>query len=215
MPAHSRTVRRSTTGGRSPYQRPYRYRRLRVPPEPVSQSPTSTPQKGESDAPSVPHLDNQKLEQLVGRFVQDLGAVLHAATLLVGDRLGLLQAMADSAWITGGPAERTVRTSGTWPNGWRPRLPLVTPNTTPTPAGSAVRGAGFRSDRRIQPIVLPGRLEAAAAIKDVELITDAFRDGHGVAWGEHHPDLFVGTDRFFRPNYIANLTPRGFPRLTA
>ena len=28
----------------------------------------------------------------------------------------------------------------------------------------------------------------------------------GVAWGEHHPDLFVGTERFFRTNYIAHLT---------
>ena len=51
-------------------------------------------------------------------------------------------------------------------------------------------------------------------IKDVDLIVDAFRDGRGVAWGEHHPDLFVGTERFFRTNYIAHLTTTGSQRWT-
>ena len=46
--------------------------------------------------PSIPHLDNHKLEQFFGRFVSDLGAVMHAATVLVGDRLGLYAAMADN-----------------------------------------------------------------------------------------------------------------------
>ena len=50
-------------------------------------------------------------------------------------------------------------------------------------------------------------------IKDVDLIADAFRDGRGVAWGEHHPDLFVGTERFFRTNYIAHLTDYWIPAL--
>jgi hypothetical protein len=64
------------------------------------------------------------------------------------------------------------------------------------------------------PLSFPGGFQAAAAtIKDVELIVDVFRDGHGVAWGDHHPDLFVGTDRFFRPNYIANLTTSWIPAL--
>ena len=58
--------------------------------------------------PSIPHLDQHKLEQFFGRFVQDLGAVMHAATLLVGDRLGLYQAMADSQWVT--PADLAERT---------------------------------------------------------------------------------------------------------
>ena len=49
-------------------------------------------------------------------------------------------------------------------------------------------------------------------IKDVDLIVDAFRDGRGVAWGEHHPDLFAGTERFFWTNYIAHLTDYWIPR---
>jgi hypothetical protein len=34
-------------------------------------------------------LDQDKLEELVGQFVIDLGAALHAVGVVVGDRLGL------------------------------------------------------------------------------------------------------------------------------
>lgn len=30
-------------------------------------------------------------------------------------------------------------------------------------------------------------------------IAEAFQSGGGMFWGEHDPDLFVGTERFFRP----------------
>jgi hypothetical protein len=54
-------------------------------------------------------IDPQKLEAFVGRFVQDLGAVIHAATVLLGDRLGLYKAMADGSPVT--PEELARRTS--------------------------------------------------------------------------------------------------------
>ena len=37
-------------------------------------------------------LDNDKLNAFMGSFVQDLGAVMHAATIVVGDQLGLYKA---------------------------------------------------------------------------------------------------------------------------
>jgi len=33
-------------------------------------------------------------------------------------------------------------------------------------------------------------------------------------WGEHHPDLFIGTERFFRPGYAAYLVASWIPSLT-
>jgi 2-polyprenyl-3-methyl-5-hydroxy-6-metoxy-1,4-benzoquinol methylase len=47
----------------------------------------------------------------------------------------------------------------------------------------------------------------------VERIENHFRDGGGMLWGEHHPDLFVGTARFFRPGYAAYLTSLWIPSL--
>jgi SAM-dependent methyltransferase len=34
-----------------------------------------------------------------------------------------------------------------------------------------------------------------------------------VGWHEHHPDLFAGTERFFRPGYAANLISSWIPAL--
>jgi 2-polyprenyl-3-methyl-5-hydroxy-6-metoxy-1,4-benzoquinol methylase len=64
------------------------------------------------------------------------------------------------------------------------------------------------------PVYLPGAFQVIASVmKDEEKITAAFKTGKGVGWHEHHPDLFVGTERFFRPNYVANLVANWIPAL--
>jgi len=40
-----------------------------------------------------------------------------------------------------------------------------------------------------------------------------FRTGKGMEWGEHHPCLFHGTERFFRAGYNANLLGSWLPAL--
>jgi len=53
-------------------------------------------------------IDGEKLNALLGQAVQDMGAALHATLIIIGDKLGLYRAMADSApvllWLadTGG-----------------------------------------------------------------------------------------------------------------
>ena len=46
-------------------------------------------------------------------------------------------------------------------------------------------------------------------------MAEAIREGRGVGWHEHHHDLYQGTERFFRPNYIGNLVGSWIPRWTA
>ncbi|HMJ08269.1 MAG TPA: class I SAM-dependent methyltransferase, partial [Pyrinomonadaceae bacterium] len=45
-------------------------------------------------------------------------------------------------------------------------------------------------------------------------ISDAFTSGAGMHWGDHDPDLFVGTEKFFRPGYTAYLVDSWIPSLT-
>ena len=44
-------------------------------------------------------------------------------------------------------------------------------------------------------------------------LIEAFKTGKGIGWHEHDPNLFEGTERFFRPGYIANLVPAWLPAL--
>jgi SAM-dependent methyltransferase len=64
------------------------------------------------------------------------------------------------------------------------------------------------------PAFIPGAFQLLAAmIKDEPHITERFRSGEGFGWHEHDHDLFEGTERFFRPGYLANLVEAWLPSL--
>jgi 2-polyprenyl-3-methyl-5-hydroxy-6-metoxy-1,4-benzoquinol methylase len=50
-------------------------------------------------------------------------------------------------------------------------------------------------------------------VKDEPRIAERFRSGDGLGWHEHDHDLFEGTERFFRPGYLANLVDSWLPAL--
>jgi hypothetical protein len=52
-----------------------------------------------------------------------------------------------------------------------------------------------------------------AATRVVDRLTEAFRTGAVIGWHEQHEDMFEGTERFFRPGYLANLTSSWIPSL--
>ncbi len=39
-------------------------------------------------------IDEDRLNDFIGRFVSDFGAAIHAATVVIGDKLGLFAALA-------------------------------------------------------------------------------------------------------------------------
>lgn len=161
-------------------------------------------------------IDQAKLEEFVGRFAGDLGAVLHAATVLLGDKLGLYKAMGDGEAITAGQlAARTgcdERSLAEW---------LAAQAASGYVHCDPESGSFWLSEEQAfaltsedNPVFAPGGLQVAASvIKDVDLVAEAIAAGRGVDWGEHHPDLFEGTDRFFKPNYIGNLVEGWLPAL--
>jgi SAM-dependent methyltransferase len=64
------------------------------------------------------------------------------------------------------------------------------------------------------PAFIPGAFQLVASmVKDEAHIAERFRTGDGFGWHEHHHDLFAGTERFFRPGYLANLVPAWLPAL--
>ena len=161
-------------------------------------------------------LDPERLDEFVGRFASDLGAVLHSATVLIGDRLGLYRAMADCQWLT---ADELAERTGTHLRYVREWLAAQAASgyAEYDPASGQFRltpEQAFALTSEDNPVFAPGGLQiAASTLADVALITDAFQKGQGLAWGDHHPDLIEGTLRFFRPNYIGNLTQQWIPAL--
>jgi hypothetical protein len=69
------------------------------------------------------------------------------------------------------------------------------------------------TDETSPACVIRGFQAMLAATPSVDRLTETFRTGEGLGWHEHHHDLFKGTERFFRPGYIANLTSSWIPGL--
>src|SRR6476620_8577266 len=161
-------------------------------------------------------VDAEKLEQFVFRAVDEVGATLNAALVVMGDRLGLYRALAGAGALTPvelarrtGVAERYVRE---WLN--------------PQAAGGYVAYDGTSGTYTLPPeqamaltdTESPAHLPAFSQIAlgtviDAPRITEAAKSGDGVGWHEHSHDVFEGCERFFRPGYNANLLPTWLPAL--
>jgi len=161
-------------------------------------------------------VDHDKLMAFVFRAVEEVGATLNAALVVMGDKLGLYRALAGAGGLTSGElaeragvAERYVRE---WLNaqaagGYVEYDPAEDRYTLP-----AEQAIAFTDED--SPAYLPGLFQVAVgSVLDSPRITEVARSGGGVGWHEHSHDVFDGTERFFRPGYNANLASSWLPAL--
>ena len=65
---------------------------------------------------------------------------------------------------------------------------------------------GFALATESGPASVAGAFQVVQAIwQNLPRMLENFKTGNGLPWGEQHPCLFEGTERFFRSGYIANL----------
>ncbi|MEO6327051.1 MAG: class I SAM-dependent methyltransferase [Thermoanaerobaculia bacterium] len=161
-------------------------------------------------------IDEAKLNQFIGKFVNDLGATIHAGTVVLGHELGLYKAMAASGPATADALAATTKTDPRYLREWLNAQVAsgyaeyiadsneYTLNEEQAFALTDEKGMAY----------LPGAfLLATSALRSVPHIADAFRSGKGFGWHEHHEGLFRGTELFFRPGYAANLISSWIPAL--
>jgi 2-polyprenyl-3-methyl-5-hydroxy-6-metoxy-1,4-benzoquinol methylase len=161
-------------------------------------------------------VDGDKLMQFVFRAVDEVGATLNSALVVMGDRLGLYRALAGSGGLSPaelaqrtGTAERYVRewlnaqAAGDFvaydPDSGRYTLPPEQTVALTDPDS---------------PAYLPGLFQTAiGSVLDSPKITEAVRSGDGFGWHEHVHDVHEGCERFFRPSYNAHLIAEWLPAL--
>ena len=161
-------------------------------------------------------LDHAKLEEFRSRILPELGGAASMVIAMLGDKTGLFKAMVDAGPLTStalanrsGCAERLVRE---WLNamaaaGWIDCDPSV-----PTFELTSEQAAVFADDD--SPHNLQGFFQSTASmIHDLDHTAEAFLTGDGVPWGDRHSCLFCGTERFFRPAYIANIVHHWIPAI--
>ncbi len=161
-------------------------------------------------------VDGAKLEAFKAKLLPELGGAASMVIAMLGDKTGLFKAMAGAGPLTSdelaartGCVERLVRE---WLNamaaaGWIDCNPSG-PTFTLTPEQAQVF-ADEDSPHNLQGFFL----STASMIHDLDHTADAFKTGAGVPWGNRHSCLFCGTERFFRPAYIANIVEHWIPAL--
>ena len=161
-------------------------------------------------------LDPEKLQQFVFRAVEEVGATLNAALVVMGDKLGLYRALAGAGPLT--PAELAERTSTSeryvreWLNaqaaGGYVEYEADSGRYVLPPEQSVAL-----TDEE-SPAFLPGFFQIAlGSVHDSPRIAEAVRTGVGVGWHDHVHDVHEGCERFFRPGYNANLVTAWLPAL--
>ncbi|HMB28367.1 MAG TPA: class I SAM-dependent methyltransferase [Blastocatellia bacterium] len=161
-------------------------------------------------------IDQEKLNQFMQKAVGDLGAVFHAALVVIGDKLGLYRAMAEAGPVTSSELAKRAGASERYVREWLAANAASGYVNYDASAGRYSLSAeqSFALAEEGSPAFLPGAFQlATAAIKAEPKIAEAFRTGSGLGWHEHDPALFLGTERFFRPGYAANLITTWIPSL--
>jgi SAM-dependent methyltransferase len=163
----------------------------------------------------LPSLDMDKLNAFVGRFVGDLGAAVHAGMVVIGERLGLYKALAAGPMSSAELAAKT-HTDERYVREWlgsQAAGGYVTYDDK-TKRFSLSPEQAFTLANEDSPAYLPGAFELAlGSLAAVPRITESFRTGAGMGWGEHNDGVFHGCEKFFRPGYAANLMSAWIPAL--
>jgi ubiquinone/menaquinone biosynthesis C-methylase UbiE len=159
-------------------------------------------------------MDQDKVAEFMGRVVTDFAATGAAGLAVVGHRLGLYRALAEGPATPEQFAERTgchARYLTEWLRG-QAAGGYVTYDPT-TGEFSLTEEQAFCLADPNGPNVPAAFLTALGYLRAEPQIAEAFRTGAGVAWHEHHEDVHVGVDAFYRPGYVAALVPEWIPAL--
>src|SRR3954471_16670005 len=160
-------------------------------------------------------IDQDKLNDMLGRFVGDLGATIGAGGVVVGHNLGLYQALAQQPAT---PAELAARTSTNeryvteWLRGQAAGGYVTCEPETDT--YSLTEEQAFVLADPDGAVYAPGAFVLAlGALRAEPRITESVRTGAGLGWHEQDNAVFIGCEQFFRPGYHANLVPSWIPAL--
>lgn len=161
-------------------------------------------------------INEERLNQFMQKAVADLGAAFHAGNVVIGLKLGLYKALADGGPATSKELAERTDTSERYVREWlagQAAGGYVTYNAEADSYSLSEEQAFTLADES-SPAYLPGGfMLALAALKANSKLVERFRTGEGLGWHEHDPDLFRGTEMFFRPNYAANLISSWIPAL--
>ncbi|MCM8732098.1 class I SAM-dependent methyltransferase [Hephaestia sp. GCM10023244] len=161
-------------------------------------------------------LDGDKLNQLVGKMLGDLGGAYSVPTVRIGLRLGLFDALHTEGPLTADDLAARLRLAPRYVREWA----LAQAANGYVTIDRATQRFSLSPEQAMifaipdSPVYLEGAFDLAAAMIEGEPKVEAgFRTGEGVAWGDSAGCLFCAVGAFFRPGYVNAIVPSWLPAL--
>lgn len=171
------------------------------------------PEIDDSAPPAQPSNHEERLMAFVMRAVDEVGATLNTALVVLGDKLGYYRAMTAGPVTPEELAERT-----------HTRMPYTREWLAAQAAGGILEYApdtgrytlpaehAVALTDETSPAFLVGLFQIAlGTVAGAEETTAAIGRGEGRAWADHSSDVHLGCERFFAPSYRAHLTSSWLP----
>lgn len=161
-------------------------------------------------------MDENKLHELVGGFLQDLGGAFSVPLVQIGEKLGLYEALdkngpssVEELAEKTGVAERYLRE-------WlcaQAASNYVTFDAETNKFSMTPEQAFVLADTSSPFYLAPAFASAAAFQQNEPKVAEVFKTGAGVAWGEQAECLSCAVAKFFRPGYENHLVQAWLPAL--
>ncbi|MEN8789557.1 MAG: SAM-dependent methyltransferase, partial [Flavobacteriaceae bacterium] len=142
-------------------------------------------------------INEEKLHELLGKIVVEMGAAANGPLITIGDKLGLYTTLSEKGPLSSeqlasatGTAERYVRewlaaqaASGYVQYNEQDNNYHMTPEQT------------MAFGNRKSPVFMTGAFYAITSLyHDEPKMMEAFKSGEGVSWGNHNKCLYCGTE---------------------
>ncbi len=167
-------------------------------------------------ADSSKSVDESRVNDLLGKIVGDMGAASSSVLVVIGQKLGLFQSLAEHGPCTAEELAGKTNTATRYILEWAAAMAAseyIQYDPANTTFFMSPEQATVFSDEESPFFMGGGFYSIASLFHDESKVTEAFRTGEGVSWGSHDSCLFCGVAKFFKPTYKGHLLQDWIPAL--
>lgn len=161
-------------------------------------------------------LDQTRLNNLLGKMVNELGAAANGALILIGDKLDLYKTLAEKGPLSSEDLANETGTSERYVREWlsaQAASGFVEYDKDTNQFYMLPEQAAVFADEESPALMTGGFYSISSIYHDEPKIAEAFKSGKGVSWEDHNNCLFCGVAKFFRPAYKSSLLSQWLPAL--
>ena len=161
-------------------------------------------------------LNKSRLNELLGKMVTEMGAAANGTLILLGDKLNLYKTLVKEGPLTSEELANLTGTAERYIWEWlaaQAASGFVEYNPHTNQFYMLPEQAAILGDENSPLLMTGGFYSISSMYHDEPKISEAFKTGKGVPWGDHDNCLFCGVEKFYGPSYKSSLLSEWLPAL--